>query len=184
MRELLYHPFYLASIVVDNELSPADTNDLLVKVWNEEKSFLFARHQIDMKQFIKDIMEEVSYLTDNGDLESEFSSVAKEVEYFGGKISEDTEQLYYIASKLIEIRLKMLYLGGQDYVRMKFRTFLNNYGYKRRSAAINAYINQCLYFYHLEIFLKGHEPCTVDGIKLDDMITFRVIENRRSYLVT
>ena len=48
-------------------------------------------------------------------------------------------------------RLQILYLEGQDYVRMKLRTMLKIYGYKRRTQELLRYFRECLMFYHRTI---------------------------------
>ncbi len=58
--------------------------------------------------------------------------------------------------------------------RMKLRTMLKNYGYKRRSDSITARLRDCMMFYHIQTYLKGEE-CDIRKISLDDMITFRLL---------
>ncbi|MCI5622512.1 AAA family ATPase, partial [Anaerostipes sp.] len=43
-------------------------------------------------------------------------------------------------------------------------------------------MHKCLYFYHIETYLRDNTPCNIEDVKLDDMITFRVLENKRSLL--
>ena len=72
-------------------------------------------------------------------------------------------------------RLQILYLEGQDYVRMKLRTMLKIYGYKRRTQELLRYFRECLMFYHMQTYLRGREECDVGEIGLDEMIIIRVI---------
>ena len=71
--------------------------------------------------------------------------------------------------------LRLLYVSGQGYTRMKLRTLLKHYGYKRRSAAITKHIQDCLTFYHIQTCLRGGQECDVKEISLDDMIIFRIM---------
>ena len=74
------------------------------------------------------------------------------------------------------MRLRLLYVSGQGYTRMKLRTLLKHYGYKRRSAAITKHIQDCLSFYRIKSCLRGGQECDVKEISLDDMITFQIIQ--------
>ncbi len=76
----------------------------------------------------------------------------------------------------------IVFLDNQDFVRMKLRTLLRAHGYKRRTAGLNEYLKQCMYFYHIETFIKGGEKCDIGDIALDDMVTFRVLQNIRPYI--
>ncbi len=72
------------------------------------------------------------------------------------------------------MRLRILYTREKEYIRMKLRTLLNYYGYKRRSDAIVAHMERCLISYRIQPYLRGYELCDIKDIDLDDMITFRV----------
>ena len=72
------------------------------------------------------------------------------------------------------MRLRILYTREKEYIRMKLRTLLKFYGYKRRSDALVAHMERCMIFYNIQSYLKGYELCDIKDIDLDDMITFRV----------
>ena len=73
------------------------------------------------------------------------------------------------------IRLRILYSTEKDYVRLKLRTLLKEYGYKRRSKLLLEHINRCMLFYHLEATLRGGVSCCIEEVGLDKMLTFRVL---------
>ena len=181
MRSFLYSPSYLAEIIYDLDLAERTVNHLLVQIWENERCFLFAEHQRDKKKFIKDVMNETNYLFHCDDIDAESNAVNRDLNAIGSdELEYDTEDFNYISKMFIEMRLKMLFIGKQDYIRMKFRTLLERYGYKRRTAALLTYMHKCLYFYHIETYLRDNTPCNIEDVKLDDMITFRVLENQRS----
>ena len=183
MRSFLYSPGYLAEIIYDLDLSDQIANNLLVQIWETEKCFLFAEHQRNKKKFIRDVMDETNYLFHCVDIDAEANAVNRDLAAIGAdELEYDAEDFDYISKMFIEMRLKMLFIGNQDYIRMKFRTLLERYGYKRRTAALLTYMHKCLYFYHIETYLRDNTPCNIEDVKLDDMITFRVLENKRSLL--
>ena len=59
--------------------------------------------------------------------------------------------------------------------RIKLRTLLKQYGYKRRSQLLLQHINRCMLFYHLGATLRGGVPCSIEDADLDQMLTFRVV---------
>ena len=69
----------------------------------------------------------------------------------------------------------ILYGKGNNYVKIKLRSLLKQYGYKRRSPLLLQHINGCLRFYRLEVTLRGGVPCSIEEVGLDQMLIFRVI---------
>ena len=71
-------------------------------------------------------------------------------------------------------RIQILYGSGRSYVRIKLRTLLKQYGYKRRSSSLLQYIRGCMLFYNLEVALRNGIPCSIETVGLDRMLTFRL----------
>ena len=74
------------------------------------------------------------------------------------------------------MRIRIVVDGARDYVRIKLRTLLKEYGYKRRSKMLVDYINCCLEFYHLKAFLRGGIECKIEDVDIDEMLTFRIFQ--------
>ena len=64
------------------------------------------------------------------------------------------------------VKLKLYYIEGCDYIRLKFKTLLKSCGYKRRTEKLK-----------LECSLKCRKKCNIRKIDLDDMIIIRLKEN-------
>ena len=74
-----------------------------------------------------------------------------------------------------KVRIQIIYLGKKDYVRMKLRTLMSEYGYKRRSKEFVSFIKTRLHFYHIQTTLRGNEICDIETMRnIDNMITFRI----------
>ena len=71
-------------------------------------------------------------------------------------------------------RIKILYCS-RNYVKIKLRTLLERYGYKRRSSLIIQYIKHCLTFYNLQVAVRGGDICDIETVEIDEMLMFRVI---------
>lgn len=72
------------------------------------------------------------------------------------------------------VRFRCLYGMGKEYVRIKLRTLLAVYGYRRRSRLLIRHMQRCMEFYHLKATLRGGADCDLSTCSLDQMLTFRV----------
>ncbi len=73
------------------------------------------------------------------------------------------------------VRLGILYGGGKPYVRVKRRTLMIRYGYKRISPLLLEHFNQCVYFYHLQPYVRDHIKCCIKDVGIDEMIVLPVV---------
>ncbi len=176
MIELYYDAYSLAYFVVSQEMSVKTQMDFLEKVYSQEYEFLYPCYKENKKYFISDVLYWTDYLVDKDKLDKEFPVIEKDFKAAGRQfIKEDMMSDFPEFDMFFMIlRLRILYVCEQNYVRMKLRTLLKNYGYKRRSDQILARIRDCLMFYHLQPYLRGEQECSIKDINLDDMITFRV----------
>lgn len=110
-------------------------------------------------------------------IDREFPAVQKDFNSFG----KDVEEAAFITDYFdIDLffkmkRVQILYLDRQGYVRMKLRTLLKAYGYKRRKQGFLKYLRECMMFYHMQTYLRGKEECDIGEIGLDEMITIWVL---------
>lgn len=184
MEELLYDAKTLAGIIINRDMSIRASQKFLNDIWEYEKEYLYAGHRFNKKQFITDVMDEVDYWQNKTTIDKEIRSVNRDFETIGSECRYIADDEYYdIRSYFMEMRLRIVFLDNQDFVRMKLRTLLRDHGYKRRTAGLNAYLRQCMYFYHIETFIRGGEKCDIGDIALDDMVTFHVLQNIRPYIV-
>ena len=65
-----------------------------------------------------------------------------------------------------EVRFRLRFFSDCGYVRIKLRTLLKQYGYRRRSAKL---------LEHLP-YLRGGIPCKLSEISIDEMVVFRLSE--------
>lgn len=176
MQELVYDVTTLARIIIDRDMSVTDQKRFLYYVWNYEKAFLSYDYQSNQKQFFLDVMNETNYWINKDTYDREIEAVNHDLDSIGSDCQYvKTDEYYALGSYFMELRLRINFLDNHDYLRMKLRTLLRAHGYKRRTQKLNAYLKQCMYFYHIETYTKGGKCCDIEKIKLDDMITFRVV---------
>ncbi len=177
MIELYYDSYSVAYFLVSQEIGSRSQMELLEKIFDEEYAFIYPVYADNKKEFFSDVLYWTDYLVDKKKLDKEFPAIEKDFKAAGRKfVKEDYASDYPEFDLFFMImRLRILYTGNKDYVRMKLRTLLRHYGYKRRNAAINGHIRDCMMFYHIQPYLKNEHECFISEIGLDDMITFRVM---------
>lgn len=183
MKELLYDEKTLARIIIERDMSAKQSRHFLSDIWEYDNEYLYLDYRFNKKKFILDVMDEVNYWENKVVLDKEITAVNRDLEAIGSECRYISEEDYNdLRSYFMELRLRMIFLDNQDYVRMKLRTLLHAHGYKRRTSDLMAYLKQCMYFYHIETYVRGGELCDIEKITLDDMITFRVLENVRAVI--
>ena len=175
MEELLYTALDVACIIDNAGLSTRETIRLAHRMHTEDKSFLAMEYRQNYRKWLLDILYWSDYMQDKITLDAEFPSVQT---ISDGNL--DLSALMYddfdIDLFFKKLRIKILYLGSQDYVRMKLRTLIAAYGYKHRTKEFVHFLKIRLAFYHIQTALRGNEICDVETMnRLDDMITFRVV---------
>lgn len=179
MKELLISAFDMACIIDSLYLGARDAADFKKTVWKNEKAFLTLEYQADYKKWLYDIQHWADYLYDKPSLDAEFPAIQKDISAQGHELGEEDflTDNFDIDLFFKSMRLRILYRNDRGYERMKLRTLLSAYGYKRRSSYIVRYIKDCLLFYHIQTYLRGNVDCDVEEISLDDMLIFRVIDD-------
>jgi hypothetical protein len=177
MIELCYDSYSLALFAVSQEMGSRRAMEFLEKVYAEEKSFLYPDYKENKKRLFSDTLYWMEYLIDKEALDAEFPAVRKDFKATGRKFVEEAVMSDYPDFDLffMFLRLRIKYSNSQDYIRMKLRTLLGHYGYKRRSQALVEHIRDCMMFYHVQSYLRGDVLCDIRKIDFDDMITFRVL---------
>lgn len=178
MKELLINTFDMACMIDSLDLGARDSASFKKAVWENEKAYLALTSQEDYKKWLYDIQYWADYLYDKPSLDAEFPIIQKDIQAQGNELNEEDYLKDNFDMDLFfkSMRLRILYLNKRGYERMKLRTLLSAYGYKRRSPSIIRYIKDCLLFYHIQTCLRGNAVCDIEEISLDDMITFRVLE--------
>lgn len=175
--ELYYNSFDFACIIHSQDIGTRTASIMLEKVWKQDNLYLHPYYRTNLRNLYLDVHYWTDYLCDKPVIDREFPSIQKDFMSFGMEINEGVFVTDYFDIDLFfkMKRLQILYLNNQDYVRIKLRTLLKVYGYKRRTQELLKYFRECLMFYHMQTYLRGKEECDIGDISLDDMITIRVI---------
>ncbi len=177
MRELFYSALDIAAIISSIQTGFKDENRMIDLIWEGEKPFLASRYRTNQRKFVMDVYYWMQYFHEKPVFDLEFPAIQKDIMYSNSTLQAELYMSDFTDLDLFfkNIRIRILYGGGNDYVRVKLRTLLKQYGYKRRSQLLLQHINNCMFFYHLEVAVRGGVPCSIEDVDLDKMLTFRVI---------
>lgn len=177
MKELLYSALDLAAVISSMELGCREESRIIDLIWERERTFLDEGIRNDKRKFILDIHYWMHYFYEKPILDREFPAIQMDLCLDEHKLDITRYASDYSDLDLFfkSMRIRILYGGGNDYMRIKLRSLLRQYGYKRRSQRLLWHIKRCMIFYHLEANLRGGEVCDVETCDLDRMVTFRVV---------
>ncbi|MBD5149984.1 MAG: hypothetical protein HDT18_06350 [Oscillibacter sp.] len=177
MEELCYSALDLAAIISSMGLGCRATADFLERVWEGERPFLQKIYRKNKRQLILDVNYWLTYLSDKPAIDAEFPVIQQDALTLGNELPADayTDDCEELDLFFKNVRLRILYSDGKDYVRIKRRTLMARYGYKRLSAALVEHFARCTYFYHLQPYVRNWVECQIKNVGMDEMIIFRII---------
>lgn len=176
MQELLYNAFDIAYVITQNDMGAKKATDFVNWLWQEEVPFLNQQYRYDKYKLVSDVYYWSDYLSDKIAIEKEFPAIKKDLEQSGNAASTELLLSEHFDVDLFfkVLRLRILYLNEKKFVKMKLRSLMKEYGYKRRSDKFMQYIRDCLMFYHIQTYVKGGVLCDICEVNIDEMIVFRV----------
>ena len=135
MQGLCYSALDIAVIVSSMQLGCRDESRILDRIWEGEKAFLDIPYRANQRKFILDTYHWLQYFYDKPVIDKEFPAIQKDLAYSNRTLQADQLTSDFSDLDLVfqSIRIRILYGYGNDYVRIKLRTLLKQYGYKRRS---------------------------------------------------
>ena len=177
MKEYLYTPFELAAIISAYELTVEEYTILLQDFHHYQNNCILPEYRQDRKKFLLAVMDKLELISDPHAYLSNRTDVAKDMDDIGLKdstpINKKDLECFHLFFK--ELNIKIRYINKKRFARMKMRTLLSELGYKKRSSSVMEYITKCLYFYHIEVTIKGGLPCNLKECSLDETLIFRML---------
>ncbi len=177
MEELCYTALDLAAIISSMGLGCRAKADFLERVWGGERPFLQKMYRENKRQLILDTSYWLTYLSDKPAIDAEFPVIQRDARALGNELPADayTDDCAGLDLFFKSVRLRILYGGRRDYVALKRRTLMARYGYKRMSSALVEHFNRCIYFYHLQPYVRDWTECLIADTDINEMIIFRVV---------
>lgn len=173
-RSYFYDDLGIATVLLSHGLGIRTMMDVLGRIYETDRLLLEPEYQNDKRAFFSAVLYWTDYLVDKVQFDREFPAVRKDLEHVGASSNQVWQDDYDVELFFLNVRLRILYLDAQDFVRIKLRTLLARYGYRRRSPQLMDHLQVCMEAYQIQPYLKGGIPCDLRNIRLDDMISFRV----------
>lgn len=176
MHELFYSATDVACIIDIHMLPITDAMKLTRRIWQEDNGYLQIDYRRDYKKWALAVMYWSDYMHDKVTMDAEFPAVQ---EMCGGRLDNESmiREDFDMDLFFKNLRIRILFFSKNGFVRMKLRTLMAAYGYKRRSREFIRFVKERLNFYHIQTALLGNNVCDVETMEsLDDMITFRVVK--------
>lgn len=173
---LPYTALDLAVLLSLRDLGVREEAALLERVWAEEQGFLEPDLIKSKRTFVLDVAYWSLYLREKPCIDREFPMIQRDAAGCGTHLSAESFLHDFSDLDLYfkEVRFRLRFFSDCGYVRIKLRTLLKQYGYRRRSPKLLDHLEQCMTFYRLQPNLRGGIPCKLSEISVDEMVVFRL----------
>lgn len=144
-------------------------------LWQRRKLVLDPKYRENKNELIKEISK-CRELSDYKEYKNELDIINRIFKELGSeyKISKLEYDSNYIEAFFRFIKLRLTYTENCLFIRIKLRTLLRNFGYKRRSVVLVNDIKRSMKALKLEAYLRDYQPCDIADIELDDVIIIRL----------
>lgn len=168
-----YTPEIIAYYFYKNDYGINEVYDSIKKLYESDFIFIDPAYKSNKEKFKTNIMNYLDYLDDK----EEYLKNIEDVKIYYDELNielEDVPQLSSIDYFFITVRLDKIF-SNKNFKRIKLRTLLKEYGYKRRSDNFILHIYACMLFYHIKGYYNNEEINLFD-LNIDNMITFKITD--------
>ncbi|MBR5514477.1 MAG: hypothetical protein IKV85_10920 [Ruminococcus sp.] len=144
--------------------------EIISNLFEEYNDWIVCIYRNDYLSFKQSIMNLISLFEVDFNTYSEAELIMKEVD--GADLCDSIEVDYFGAYFKL-IRLQLMY-SDISYRKIKLRTLLRDFGYKRRSEKLIDNMLRAIKTMNLTTYLRGYETCDIRNVSLDDMIIIRI----------
>lgn len=171
----LYTSIDLAVYFLISDFQMSEEKRILGDLWEQQNSALLPKYRTSKKLFRNSIYKDLSEYDCTLDELDELNLLMQDLNYcdIDGSVNEQG----VIESFFKIIKLQLTYTPNKEYRKIKLRTLIGRFGYKRRSANLISYIDEALKSLRLVTYLRGHVPCNIGEIQLDDTLIIRLKNN-------
>lgn len=173
MSKYLYTPYDIALFFKWADFTRSDEVSVRNSIWADGN--IAAKYKSNMRLFIRDI-ERCLEQMDNTNYFNEAQSINNVLSDIGSNFTIENviDEEATIDSFFRIIKLKLSYCEGISYVRIKIRTLLREFNYKRRHPIFVEKLKKSMKSLGLVTYLRGFELCDIGEVNIDDMIIIRL----------
>lgn len=168
----LFTPTDLTVYFLISDFTVSEEKGILESLWEQQNSAILPEHRTNKKLFRRSVYKDLSKYDCTPDELDELNLLMQDMDYcyIDGSVNEQG----VIESFFKIIKLQLTYTPDKEYRKIKLRTLIGRFGYKRRSPKLIVYIDEALKSLGLVTYLKGYSPCNIEEIKLDDTVIIRL----------
>lgn len=176
MSKYLYTSQDIALFLDYSDFKLLDEKIIKEDLWERRSKVLDPRHRGDKYKFIKEVSK-YREICDAEEYKNELVVINRIFKEIGSnyEITKFEYDPNYIEAFFRFIKLRLTYTEGCSFVRLKLRTLLRNFGYKRRSEILVKDINRSMKSLDLQCYLKDYQVCDIAKVRLDDIIIIRLV---------
>lgn len=180
MSHYVYFPSDIANFFLLEDITREEEWRVFSKILSEESEYIGTYHREHPEDYWREIRLELSRdHTDRDKLVGLFRGVDDSIEK---AFPSDDLVSSRIAEEFKALRLYLLF--GKEgekrpFVKMKLRTLLRIFGYKRRTRYFVKEAQEIKEELGIETYLKGNKKCDFGEITINDMFIFRVKSDKK-----
>ena len=144
-------------------------SEILLDLYEHHNEIIVWDYRRDHLLFKQSVMNLLNLYELDDRTYNEAELILREVD---STIESDTDADYFGAYFKL-IWLQLMY-SGISYRKIKLRTLLRDFGYKRRTEALTNSMIRALNALGLVTYLRNYEACDIRDVKLDDMVMIRL----------
>lgn len=173
MSKYLYTPYDIAIFFMWADFTRSDELNVRSMIW--EDGNINAKYRANERMFVRDIercleqIQSTSYFNEAQSINNVLADIGSNF-----TIENVIDEESTIDSFFRIIKLKLTYCEGVSYVRLKVRTLLREFNYKRRHSIFVEKLKKSMRALGLTTYLKGFELCDIGQVNIDDMIMIRL----------
>ena len=167
----LYTPYDIAVFFFAADFTKSIERAVLHDIWKNGN--LPDKYRKDESLFRRHVYHDLSKFDGSLDDVDELNLLTRDTEHafcIDGAVNEQG----IVESYFKVIKLELTYLKGKDFRKIKLRSLLKQFGYKKRSAQLVAGIQHILDALELKTYLKGYVSCDIAEIDIDDTLMIRL----------
>ncbi len=179
MKEQLYYDAEsLAWVFAKSGMSMKEQSLIVNGIYQADLKRLHPRYRKSKLKLVREVSSRQEWILHHRELENEVSAAMQDMnDIHPGEdaVLHFLDENQHVERFFKSVRLQLLFLPGKAYVRAKLRTIMKEYGYKRRSEKFQQYLEECLKYYRIKVFLKGGNEIAIRDAKVDDMLILRIM---------
>lgn len=171
----------VANYLEISDLKNKEEKLILKKIWNAEFQNYKEKTVLSYEKFLEFVNREI-YKNSSANYKEECIFIDRILGNTRNEneILNENQELYNkerdIKIYFKTIQLQLIYNEKMKYKRLKFKTILKEFGYKRRSLKLTTTLKVVLQDLNLKTYIKKHKLCDIENIKIDDNISIRFEE--------